>query len=133
MGFVFNRGALGLQNGTINWSANTIKARLSRTSETLSKDSTSMTGLGVASTDVTLASKTGPTEDLGTDRIGYDAADPTFPTVSGAEVNKLIIFKFGTNDADSVPIAALDVTPTTPNGGDLLATLDPAGAFFTQQ
>jgi hypothetical protein len=47
--FVFNRGALNLLDGTIGWSADTIKARLSRTSEaSISKDATVMTGIGDA-------------------------------------------------------------------------------------
>lgn len=133
-GFIFNRGAQGLLDGTIDWSADTIKARLVLTADTLSKDSTSMTGLGIAATDVTLGSKTGPTEDTANDRIGYDAADPTFSAVAaGAEIDKLIIYKFVTDDAGSTPISTLDITAVTPAGFDIVVTLPSGATFYTAQ
>lgn len=133
-GFIFNRGSLGLQNGTINWASDTIKARLVLTSETLSKDSTTMTGIGDALTDVTLSGKTGPTEDTANDRVGYDADDPTFSAVAAAvAMDQIVIFKFVTDDAGSTPIAALDITEKTPNGADVVVTLASGAAFFTQQ
>jgi len=133
-GFIFNRGALGLLDGSIDWSADTIKARLVLTSETLSKDSTSMTGIGDALTDVTLSGKTGPTEDTANDRTGYDASDPTFSAVaSTSPMDQMVIFKFVTNDAGSTPIAVLDITEKTPSGADVVVTLPSGAAFYTQQ
>jgi len=133
-GFVFNRGALGLLDGTIDWSADTIKARLVLTSETLSKDSTSMTGIGDTLTDVTLSGKTGPTEDQANDRVGYDASDPTFTAVAAAvPMDQIVIFKFSVNDAGSTPIAALDITEKTPSGADVVVTLPTGAAFYVQQ
>lgn len=132
-GFVFNRGALGLLDGSIDWSADTIKARLVLTSETLSKDSTSMTGIGDALTDVTLSGKTGPTEDQANDRVGYDASDPTFSAVAAAvPMDQIVIFKFSVNDAGSIPIAALDITEKTPSGADVVVTLPSGAAFYVQ-
>jgi hypothetical protein len=136
MGMIFNRGALGLQNTTINWGSDTIKARLSRTSENaISKDATSMTGLGLSATDVALGTKTGPTEDQSLDRIKYGCATIGFAAVAaGAEVDKYIVFKFVTNDAGSIPIAVISLSPAiTPNGGDINCTIDAAGLFYTQQ
>jgi hypothetical protein len=91
MAHVFNRGALGLTNGTIAWTSDTIKARLSVTSESsINKDATSMTGLGLSATDTTLASKTGPTEDTANDRIDFTCGNISFVAVAaGAEVDKL--------------------------------------------
>jgi len=137
-GYVFNRGATGLLDGTITFSSATIKARLSLTSETPSKDATSMTGIGLSATDVTLANKTGPTEDLGNDRVLYDnTADLTFAAVAaGAEVNKIVVFKFSVNDAGSTPIAVVEFSPAiTPNGGDIVFTpsSSPSALFYTQE
>lgn len=133
MGFVYNEGAEGLQDGTIVWGSDTIKVRPFLTSATGDKDSTVMTGLGVTGNDVTLASKT-RTKDTANDRIVYDAADFTWPTqASGAEVDSYIVFKFVTNDADSIPIALIDMTPVTPNGGDIAITISADGLFRTQQ
>ena len=134
MGFIFNRGALGLLDGSIDWASDTIKARLINTSETLSKDATSMTGIGDALTDVVLGSKTGPTEDQANDRVGYDAGDPTFTAVANTNpMDQIVIFKFVTNDAGSIPIACLDITEKTPNGADVIVTLPAGAAFYTQQ
>jgi hypothetical protein len=134
---VFNRGALQLQDGSIDWAANTIKARLSRTSESsINKDATVMTGIGDAGIgDQTLGSKTGPSEDATNDRIEYSSAAVTFASVTGTEVDKVVIFKFVTNDADSIPIAVVNLNPAiTPNGGNVQVTPDAAsGWFYSQQ
>ena len=134
---VFNRGARDLQNNTIVWGSDTIKARLSRTSETLNKDTTVMTGLGFSGppTDITLASKTF-TEDTANDRIVYDVADFTFTGVAaGAEIDKIIIFKFVTNDAGSTPIVWMPLaSPITPGSTiDIVVTVNANGLFYTQQ
>lgn len=134
--FVFNRGALNLLNAGVNWSSDTIKARLSRTSESsISKDATVMTGIGDAGIgDQTLGTKTGPTEDQGNDRVGYSSAAATFTAVTGAEVDKLVVFKFVTNDAGSTPIAVVNLSPAiTPNGGNIQVTPAAAGWFYTQE
>ena len=65
-----------------------------------------MTGLGLSATDTTLASKTGPTEDTANDRVDYTCGNISFVAVAaGAEVDKIVVFKFVTNDAGSTPIA----------------------------
>ncbi len=133
-GFVFNEGAESLLDGSIDWAADTIKVRLVETTDTLNRDDDVMTGLGITTDDITLGSKTGPTKDDATDRVVYSAANPTFTTVPlGAEVDRMIIFKFVTNDADSIPIAVCDITPTTPNGGNIAITIGSPGLFYTQQ
>lgn len=137
MGQVQNRGARDLQNNTIVWASDTIKGRLSRTSETINKDVTVMTGLGFSGppTDITLASKTF-TEDTTNDRIVYSAANFTFTGVTaGAEIDKIIIFKFVTNDAGSTPIAVVSLAaPITPGSTiDIAVTVPATGLFYTQE
>lgn len=133
-GYVFNRGALGLANRSIDWVNDTIKVRPVLTADTPSKDATSMTGLGVTGNDVTVGSKT-ITEDQANDRVVFDFADPTFPSQpAGGEINKVIVFKFSANDAGSIPIAVCEASAAkTPNGGDLAITLSADGAFYLQQ
>lgn len=134
--FVFNRAALNLQNGSIAWTTDTIKARLSQTSESsISKDATAMTGLGLSATDVTLGSKSGPTEDTTNDRIDYTCGNISFVGVgAGSEVDKIIVFKFVTDDASSTPIAVVNLNPArTPNGGDINLTISSDGLFYMQQ
>ena len=76
--FVTNEGAESLQDGTINWASDTIRARLVKSTATVNKDDTSMTPYTIVTgtTDQTLGSKT-RTKDTANDRIVYDAADPT--------------------------------------------------------
>lgn len=133
-GFITNAGALGLQDGSIDWAANTIKARLVNTTEVIDQDAIYMTGIGLPATDITLGTKTGPTKDDATNRVAYGCANPSFSGVSGVEKDRIAVFKFVTNDADSILIAIVDITPqehVTPT----IVTVTLAGGvlFYTQQ
>lgn len=120
MGFLFNAGALGLLNGSIEWSNDTIKARLVEATDVLDEDATAMTGIGIAGNDVTLSNLTGPTKDEAGDRITFGAGNPTFVAQpAGDPVDRIVIFKFDTDDAGSTPIACVDIDEVTPNGGDI--------------
>lgn len=132
--FVNNEGAKGLTSGgTIDWAADTIKARLVASSFTPDRDDTSMSGYTAIGTDQTLASKT-KTKDTTNDRIVFDAADPVWTAVAGGStVGWVVIFKFVTNDAGSTPIAVLDITDTATNGGDITITFSANGIFYLQQ
>lgn len=93
-----------------------------------------MTGLTAVGTDQTLGSKTGPTTDGTNHRTVYDAADPTFSAVAGGStVGWCVVYKFVTNDADSIPISVLDLTDTPTNGGDIGITFNADGIAYTQQ
>ena len=131
--FVFNAGADGLTGGTISWTADTIKARLVASSVTPNKDDAVMTSYTAIGTDQTLGSKT-HTKDTVNDRIVFDAADPTWSAVAaGSTVGTVVLYKFVTSDADSVPIALIDVTDLPTNGSDITLPLDASGAFYLQQ
>jgi hypothetical protein len=134
-GFVFNRGARDLQNNTIVWASDTIKARpvLASAEAAVSKDATTMTSLGSTGYDVTLGSKTF-TEDTTNDRIVYDCADFAFSAVAAiGAIDHFIVFKFVTNDAGSTPIFKVAMTSVTPNGGDVNVTVAATGLAYTQQ
>ena len=135
-GFVFNGGSEGLQNNSIVWATDVIKVRpLTAASEAaVNKDATTMTGLGTTGYDVTVGGKT-RTKNTTDDRIEYRFANPSFPSVAGAVgvVNHFLVFKFVTTDADSIPIAKVQMSAVTPNGGNIDVTIDAAGAFYTQQ
>jgi len=133
-GFVFDHGANKLLDGSIVWGTGTYKARLSRTTETpVAQDATAMTGLGLSATDVALGTLVGPTVDHATHRNKYGAADAEFLAVAaGAEVDKIIIFKFTTDDAGSEPIAVVAITPITPNGGDISVLFASGICFYLQ-
>lgn len=131
--FVTNRGALDLLSNVVVWASDTIKARLVASSVTPNKDDTVMTGYTAIGTDQTLGSKT-RTEDTTNDRIVYDAADSSYTAVaSGSTVGWVVIYKFVTNDGDSIPIAVLDVTDIPTNGGDISVVYNASGIFYTQE
>lgn len=134
-GFIFNTGSDGLTSGgSINWASDTIRVRPVLTTQTLDPDSTVMTGLGVTGYDVTVTSKTKTKVDA-TNRVAFSFASFAFPAVLAGvgQVNQFIVFKFVTNDAASVPISVVDMTPTTPNGADINVTINALGAFYLQQ
>lgn len=56
-----------------------------------------------------------------------DAADVTFPTVSGASIEAIVIYADTGTDSTSPLIAYIDTAtglPITPNGGDIIVTWD---------
>lgn len=134
-GFLFNEGAESLLDGTINWGSDTIRVRpvLASAAAAIDKDATSMTSVGSTGYDVTLASKT-RTKNTTDDRIVYDAADFAFPAVAAiGAIDHYIVFQFVTDDAGSKPIAKVEMTSVTPNGGDVNVTISSSGLFYTQQ
>ena len=137
-GFVFNEGSYGLQKGTIHWDADTIRARLVPTAAgALDIDADVMTGIGSAeaSATITMDTPVGPTKDDAADHVKYTSQDAVFPSAALAigACNRMVIFKFVTNDGDSIPIAYCDIAAVTPNGGDVTVTMDALGWFYTQQ
>lgn len=103
--------------GAYDLAANTIKVRLLRASAyTFSAAHTLMSSVvpGVG-TDPTLGSKV---LSAGT----FDAADAVWTAVgAGAAIDQLVVYKFVTVDADSIPIAFINGFSVTPNGGDITA------------
>src|SRR3990170_2380206 len=71
-------------------------------------------------TPATVATKTVSTEGV------FDAADTTISAVTGDQAEAILVYKFVTNDADSVPMlviaGASSGLPVTPNGGDINIT-----------
>ncbi len=80
--------------------------------------------------DIPAAARVGTRQTLGTktSTLGVaDAADVTFPTISGATVEAIVVLQSGTTEALSRLIAYIDVAtglPVTPNGGDIIVQWD---------
>jgi hypothetical protein len=92
-----------------------------------------MTGYTAIGTDQTLGTKT-KTKDTTNDLVKFSAAAITWSAVAGGStVGYIVIYKFVTNDGDSIPIAVIDVTDTATNGGDLTYTPGSNGLFYLQQ
>ncbi|RLL50338.1 hypothetical protein D9K79_00885 [Acinetobacter cumulans] len=109
----------------INWMADTIKVILVDTGAYTPQTSVHqyLGDIPVSSRiagPVTLASKS-------TQGGAADAADCTFPAVSGASIEAIVIYSDTGSEATSPLIAYIDTAtglPITPNGGDIIVTWD---------
>jgi hypothetical protein len=118
--------------GNIAWLTDTIKAILvdtgAYTVDTAVHANLSDVPAGARVATATLAS---PTATAGT----ADAADVTFPAVSGATSEALVLYKDTGVESTSTLIAYIDTAtglPVTPNGGDVNVTWDSgANKIFT--
>jgi hypothetical protein len=59
----------------------------------------------------------------------FDATDETVPSVSGADVDAVILVKDSGSDATSPLIAWFDVATLTPNGDDINVLFNGSGLF----
>lgn len=146
--FTYNGGSKALQDGTVNWAADTIEVVLTKSTYTPNKDDVNGTpaaseitgvsgytgGFGGAGRKV-LASKT-HTNDTVNDRTVYDAADPSTYGALGAgdTIGGVVIQKKGAaSDATAVPLFFIDVTDTPTNGSAVALVFDALGIGYTQQ
>jgi hypothetical protein len=126
-----------LSGGSITWGAtasgDTIKARLVASSATVNQDDTVMTPwTQVTSTDQTLVNKSKATNTTD-NRIQFtNSADIVWTAVASGTVRYVGIFKLVTNDADSIPIALIDITSCVANGSDITLPAQTA-LFYSQQ
>ena len=143
-GFLFNIGAEQLVLRTTAWGGVCdLHARLVPTADThVLKDSDVMTNIGSteATADVAIGDDQLPTKNDTNDRVSYTTTgNITFSAAALAigECDRMVFYRHVTNDADSIPIAVVDITVVTPNGGDIVVTQPTTdtvlGWFFLQQ
>lgn len=71
------------------------------------------------------------TVDAVNHRIVYSCANPDFGVLAAGEtVSAMVLFRFVTNDADSILIAYYDLTDFPTDGTDFLVQLGTTGAFY---
>lgn len=112
--------------GTIDWTDDTIKCVL--VDATYVYASTDSTMNDIAGGKIV----SGPTHQILTGKSSTggaaDAADVTFPAVSGAQVKGIVVYKYVDETMSNNPlIAYIDQAtglPITPNGGDIIVTWD---------
>jgi hypothetical protein len=144
---VYNEGAESLGDGTIDFLTDgAIKIMLLLSSYTFDKDHAAVTTLAASEVTVggyvggfagagrkALGSKTVAKNDS-TDRVVFDAADPTAWTLAtGETVGGAAIIRENTNDAGSTPLFFLDFTDTPTNGGTFTVSFDALGMAYLQQ
>lgn len=113
----FNEGSEEMAKSLIDWTADTIRARL--VAAVPARTITSMTGQTAIGSDQTLGTKSIVKDDTN-NQVKFVAANPTWTAVAaGSTVAAVIVYKFVTDDAGSIPLCVHDVTDTPTNGGDI--------------
>lgn len=122
---LYGLGRQAFLDGDIDFSLDVIQAMLVDTGlYTLSID------VDNALDDIPAAARVGTRQTLSTKTsiLGVaDAADVTFPAISGATVEAIVVLQSGTTEALSRLIAFIDVAtglPVTPSGGDIIVQWD---------
>ena len=137
MANVYNKGKFGLTTGSILFLSDTIRAMLVTSAYTFDADHNYVSD--VVANEVTnggyvrqdLATKT-ITEDDSLNRVVFDCDDPVFPSLAAGDTpDALIVYKFGTSDADSELICYGQlVAPASPAGADYTIVIDSAGLLY---
>lgn len=122
---LYDKGREGFLAGDIDWDANIVKVALIDAADYVVNTATHqfMSSVPVAARVAISPALTAKTV---TDGVA-DAADVTFPTVTGDPSEALIIFVDTGSDATARLIAYIDTAtglPVTPNGGDIIVAWD---------
>lgn len=120
------------------FTSDTVKALLLKTGYTPNKDHDYVDDLTPASYEITVAGYSRPTLGSKTrtiddtnDRITYDAADPSFGTLTAGEtVVAMVVYKFVTNDADSILLGYYDLADTATAGLAFTVELSASGLYY---
>lgn len=131
--FWFNEGARQLQSGgSVNWGSDTIRARLVVAGVVPDINDTDLTTYVGIGTDATLSGKI-VTNDTANDRTVYSASSPTIVAPGdGNDYDCVVVYKFITDDASSLPLYCLAVSGTTEDADAVLA-IPSAGLAYSQQ
>lgn len=127
---LYTKGKEGLLDGSINLETDTIKAVLVD-----SADYTANLSTHDNLDDVASGGRVGTPQTLGSKTFTngvFDAADITFPSVTGDVCELLLIYKDTGVESTSRLIALFDTVtglPVTPNGGNIVVTWNASGIF----
>lgn len=142
--FWYDHAAYLLAHGTLDLDSDTLKVALVMTNTTADteKDKATLSGFttldrgdGTNYADKTLASVT-DTEDNTNHRAYIDCADVTWSALGAGTRNYqgAVVYKFVTDDTDSIPVAYIDSGgfPFAGNGGDVTMQINAAGLLRLQ-
>ena len=121
---LYNKAREGFAKGQINWETDTIKAVLVDSGAyTYSAAHQFISDVPSGARISSIQTLSGKTATDG----ACDANDLTFPSVSGASIEVIVIFKDTGTEATSPVLAYIDSgtgLPITPNSGDIIVTWD---------
>lgn len=127
---LYAKGKEGLLDGNINMETHTIKAVLLDSAD-YSPNLSTHDNLD----DVPAGARVGTPQTLGSKTFTngvFDAADITFPSVTGDQSEYLLLYKDSGVESTSRLIALFDTVtgiPVTPNGGSIVVTWNASGIF----
>lgn len=121
MSFMYDKALQGFLEANIDWAADDIRVILVDTGLYTAVEATDefLTSIAGGARIAVSGSLTGKTTTNGV----ADAADVTFPTVTGASVEALVVYKHTGSDATARLIAYIDTVigmPFTPSGADII-------------
>lgn len=137
--FCFNALKGGVLSGAIDLDTNDIRVMLLGTAlvEGTVQDADTISAITLDEITATNYARKSLTETVTTDdtnnRGVFDATDVTWTSLGGAvndTIEAALIFKFVTNDTDSVPLIHLDLATTPTNGGDITLQFNSAGILL---
>lgn len=109
---VYTYGIQGLVNQSISWTTDTIKARLITSTYTADKDHQYMASVGGGiANDVTLSTNRSVTADTSEACVFCSCAvNPQWTGLDATTAAAVVLFKFVSDDDDSVPLVYYDTT-----------------------
>lgn len=122
---LYDKGREGFLDGSIDWDTDDIRVILIDTDE-YTVDLANHDNLDDIPNDARVAVSTALASKTATNGVA-DAADKTFPTVTGAESEALVLYKHTGTEGTSRLIAYIDTAtglPVIPNGGDITIAWD---------
>lgn len=126
-------GIYRISDRTINWTADTVRAILLTSSYTFNEDHVFVSSLTANEltgyTRPSLANKA-ISKNTTDDKVYFTADDPTIASVAtGQTISKVAIYKFVTNDSDSILIGYYDGFSLPTNGGGVTLDFNASGAL----
>lgn len=132
---VYNAAKNLFVTGALDWDTDDIRCLLVTSSYTFDADhatvsaiTNELSGTGYSRQSMTCSA---PTIDTGNDQVECDASDTTFASLNAdnGTIAAAVVFKFVTNDADSIPIAYVDGVDVVTNGSDVIVQWGSEGVF----
>jgi hypothetical protein len=143
MANVYATALEGICQQEIDWTNNTIRALLLETGGTFDVTDTTVAGVFASGGSELDADSGYARQDLGTKTLALDgnvvefgSANVVFTSVDSADLAvAMLIYKFVTNDADSIPICFCDFADEqfTDNNLKTLTVVKPAAGWFSIQ
>jgi hypothetical protein len=131
---LYNNGLYGLLSGSLDFLTDTVDVMLMSGSYTFNASQSYVSEVsshevsGTGYERKTLASKT-ITLDTGSNKVFYDAANPTYTALDAGEIASAVLFVSASTENSSSLLANVDFDDLTTNGSDVELLFSGSGIF----